>query len=147
MRKLPSMALMSEIRARILSASSSDPQRMSGNELAAYTRRLAENRQETDRSKIAFCNELIDPLAIFVRIALALALPFAYRHTRSGGVSLKIFIGIMIGVSFMLVNTLLGMLTTWNSNVGPVPPQSRQSLNLEKNLQILVPRCYVLHGL
>ena len=31
---------------------------------------------------------------------MALALPFAYLHTRSGGVSLKIFIGIMIGVGF-----------------------------------------------
>ena len=122
-RKLPSMELVSEITPKILSVSSSDPERMSANELAVYTRHLAENRQETDRFKIAFWKKLIDPLAIFV--LMALALPFAYLHTRSGGVSLKIFIGIMIGVSFMLVNTLfshLGLLTTWPALVTAIAP-------------------------
>jgi lipopolysaccharide export system permease protein len=87
---------------------------MSANELAVYTRHLQENKQETERFKIAFWKKLFDPLAIFV--LMALALPFGYLHTRSGGVSLKIFIGIMIGVSFLLVNTLfshLGLLSTW----------------------------------
>ena len=85
---------------------------MSANELAVYTRHLAENRQETERFKIAFWKKLIDPLSIFV--LMALALPFGYLQTRSGGVSLKIFIGIMIGVSFLLINTLfshVGMLS------------------------------------
>ncbi|MGO4469991.1 LptF/LptG family permease, partial [Pseudoduganella sp. RAF53_2] len=88
-------------------------ERMSANELAVYTRHLQENKQGTERFKIAFWKKLIDPLAIFV--LMALALPFAYLHTRSGGVSLKIFIGIMIGVSFLLVNTLfshIGLLST-----------------------------------
>ena len=47
---------------------------------------------------------------------MALALPFAYLHARSGGLSLKIFIGIMIGVSFQLINSLfshIGLLNTW----------------------------------
>ena len=113
-RKLASMDLISEITPKILSVSSSDPDRMSANELAVYTRHLAENKQGTDRFKIAFWKKLIDPLAIFV--LMALALPFAYLHSRSGGISLKIFIGIMIGVSFMLINTLfshLGLLSTW----------------------------------
>lgn len=105
--------LVSEITPKILSVSASDPERMSANELAVYTRHLQENRQQTERFKIAFWKKLIDPLAIFV--LMALALPFAYLHMRSGGVSLKIFIGIMIGVGFLLVNTLfshLGVLST-----------------------------------
>ena len=113
-RKLAGMDLISEITPKILSVSSSDPDRMSANELAVYTRHLAENMQGTDRFQIAFWKKLIDPLAIFV--LMALALPFAYLQSRSGGVSLKIFIGIMIGVSFMLINTLfshLGLLSTW----------------------------------
>ena len=122
-RKLESMTLTSEITPKILSVSSSDPERMSANELAVYTRHLAENRQETDRFKIAFWKKLIDPFAIFV--LMALALPFAYLHTRSGGVSLKIFIGIMIGVSFILINTLfshLGLLSTWPAFFTAVAP-------------------------
>lgn len=111
-RKLDFLDLASEITPKILSVSRSDPERMSANELAVYTRHLAENRQETERFKVAFWKKIIGPLAILV--LMALALPFAYLHTRSGGVSLKIFVGIMIGVSFLLLNALfssLGMLT------------------------------------
>ncbi|WP_036165423.1 LPS export ABC transporter permease LptG [Massilia sp. 9096] len=113
-RKLPSFDLTSEITPKILSVSRSDPERMSANELAVYTRHLAENRQETERFKIAFWKKLIAPLSIFVMMAIAL--PFGYLQTRSGGVSLKIFIGIMIGVSFMLIDSLfshIGLLSTW----------------------------------
>ncbi|MDB5961468.1 MAG: export transporter permease LptG [Massilia sp.] len=122
-RKLPSLALVSEVTPKILSVSAADPERMSASELAVYTRHLADNKQETDRFKIAFWKKLFDPLAIFV--LMALALPFAYLQSRSGGISLKIFIGIMIGVSFLLVNTLfshLGMLTTWPPVITAVAP-------------------------
>jgi lipopolysaccharide export system permease protein len=115
--------LISEITPKILSVSASDPERMSANELAVYTRHLQENKQGTERFKIAFWKKLIDPLAIFV--LMALALPFAYLHTRAGGVSLKIFIGIMIGVSFLLVNTLfshIGLLSTLPAFVTAIMP-------------------------
>jgi lipopolysaccharide export system permease protein len=122
-QKLPTLELASEITPKILSVSRSDPDRMSANELAVYTRHLAENRQETERFKIAFWKKLVDPLAIFV--LMLLALPFAYLHTRSGGVSLKIFIGIMIGVSFILINSLfshIGLLSTWPAFVTAIAP-------------------------
>jgi lipopolysaccharide export system permease protein len=111
-RKLATYTLASEITPKILSVSRSDPERMSAAELAVYTRHLAENKQETKRFKIAFWKKIIAPFAILV--LMALALPFAYLHTRSGGVSLKIIIGIMIGVSFLLIDSLfahLGALT------------------------------------
>lgn len=113
-RRVASMNLASEITPKILQVSRRDPERMSANELAVYSRHLVENRQESERFKIAFWKKIIDPLAIFV--LMALALPFAYLHTRSGGVSLKIFVGIMIGVGFILINSLfshLGLLSTW----------------------------------
>ena len=122
-RKVASLDLVSEITPKILQVSRRDPERMSANELAVYSRHLAENRQESERFKIAFWKKLIDPLAIFV--LMALALPFAYLHTRSGGVSLKIFIGIMIGVGFILINSLfahLGLLSTWPAFFTAVAP-------------------------
>jgi lipopolysaccharide export system permease protein len=122
-RKVASLDLVSEITPKILSVSRSDPAQMSANELAVYTRHLAENRQETERFKIAFWKKLFDPLSIFV--LMALALPFGYLHSRSGGVSLKIFIGIMIGVSFLLINSLfshVGMLSTWPAFVTAAAP-------------------------
>ncbi|MFT5642827.1 MAG: lipopolysaccharide export system permease protein [Janthinobacterium sp.] len=121
--KSASKDLVSEITPKILSVSSSDPDRMSANELALYTRHLTENKQETERFKIAFWKKLVNPLGIFV--LMALALPFAYLQSRSGGVSLKIFIGIMIGVSFILINTLfshLGLLSTWPAFITAVAP-------------------------
>jgi lipopolysaccharide export system permease protein len=124
-RKLASMDLVSEITPKILQVSRRDPERMSANELAVYSRHLAENRQESERFRIAFWKKIVDPLAIFV--LMALALPFAYLHTRSGGVSLKIFIGIMIGVGFILLNSLfshLGLLSTWPAFLTAVAPSA-----------------------
>jgi lipopolysaccharide export system permease protein len=112
--KMESRDLVSEITPKILTVSRRDPGRMTANELVVYTRHLQENKQETKVFKVAFWKKLLDPLAVFV--LMALALPFAYLHARSGGVSLKVFVGIMIGVSFLLVNTLfshVGMLSTW----------------------------------
>jgi lipopolysaccharide export system permease protein len=122
-RKLASMDLVSEITPKILQVSRRDPERMSAHELSVYSRHLAENRQESERFQIAFWKKIVDPLAIFV--LMALALPFAYLHTRSGGVSLKIFIGIMIGVGFLLINSLfshLGLLSTWPAFFTAVAP-------------------------
>jgi lipopolysaccharide export system permease protein len=113
-KRLPSRDLVSEITPNILSVLFADPDRMSAYGLAMYTRHLAENKQTTERYEIAFWKKLFYPLAVLVMMALAL--PFAYLHFRAGGVSLKIFIGIMIGVSFQLLNSLfshLGLLNTW----------------------------------
>lgn len=110
----PHQELVSEITPEILSVLFADPDRMSANDLHAYTRHLSENNQLTERYEIAFWKKITYPFAVFVMMALAL--PFAYLHTRSGGVSLKIFIGIMIGVSFQLLNSLfshIGLLNTW----------------------------------
>jgi lipopolysaccharide export system permease protein len=113
-RSLPVKKMISEVTPDILGVLFADPDRMSANNLLAYTRHLAENKQNTERYEIAFWKKLIYPFAVLVMMALAL--PFAYLHTRSGGVSLKIFAGIMIGVSFHLFNTLfshIGLLNTW----------------------------------
>jgi lipopolysaccharide export system permease protein len=121
----PQRDLVSEITPEILSVLFADPDRMSANDLKAYTRHLEENHQHTERYEIAFWKKLIYPLAIFVMMALAL--PFAYLQTRSGGVSLKIFIGIMIGVSFQLLNSLfshVGLLNTWPPFVTAILPST-----------------------
>lgn len=109
-----SRELVSEITPDILSVLFADPDHMSAIGLSAYTKHLAENKQHTERYEIAFWKKLIYPFAVLVMMALAL--PFAYLHVRAGGVSLKIFVGIMIGVSFQLLNSLfshLGLLNTW----------------------------------
>ncbi len=121
----PQRDLVSEITPEILSVLFADPDRMSAVDLRAYTRHLAENNQHTERYEIAFWKKVIYPFAVFVMMALAL--PFAYLQTRAGGVSLKIFIGIMIGVSFQLLNSLfshLGLLNTWPAFATAIAPSA-----------------------
>jgi lipopolysaccharide export system permease protein len=123
LKKMASSELVSEITPEILAVLFVDPERMSASNLAAYTKHLAENKQHTDRYEIAYWKKLIYPFAVLVMMALAL--PFAYLHVRSGGVSLKIFIGIMIGVSFVLLNGLfshVGLLKSWPPFATAVAP-------------------------
>jgi lipopolysaccharide export system permease protein len=113
-RSEPSRDLVSEITPEILTVLFADPDRMSASDLSAYSRHLTENKQRSQRYDIAFWKKIIYPFAVLVMMALAL--PFAYLQFRAGGVSLKIFTGIMIGVSFQLLNSLfshLGLLNTW----------------------------------
>jgi lipopolysaccharide export system permease protein len=120
---VPVRELVSEVTPEIMSVLFTDPDRMSANDLKAYTRHLAENKQHTERYEIAFWKKLIYPFAVLVMMALAL--PFAYLQVRAGGVSLKIFTGIMIGVSFYLLNNLfshLGLLNTWPAFITAVLP-------------------------
>lgn len=123
--KLPSRDIVSEITPEVLSVLFADPDRMSAVDLAAYTKHLEENKQGTERYEIAFWKKVIYPFAVLVMMAMAL--PFAYLHFRSGGVSLKIFTGIMIGVSFQLINSLfshLGLLNTWPAFVTAALPSA-----------------------
>lgn len=90
------------------------PERMSAWRLYRYIEHLEENRQKTDRHAIAMWKKLLYPVAALVM--LALALPFAYMHTRAGMVGLKVFLGIMLGVFFHMLNSLfahIGLLQAW----------------------------------
>ena len=58
--------------------------------------------------------KVLYPLATLVMVALAL--PFGYSHNRVGGVSLKIFAGVMLGILFYALNGLfsnLGVINAW----------------------------------
>ena len=90
------------------------PERMSAWKLFKYTEHLAGNRQKTGRYEIALWKKLFYPLAVLVMMALAL--PFAYMHARSGMVGVKVFLGIMLGIFFHMINSLfshIGLLQAW----------------------------------
>ncbi|MCA3217633.1 MAG: LPS export ABC transporter permease LptG [Burkholderiales bacterium] len=105
---------VSELTPQIFGVLLVRPERMGMVALAQYVRHLEENRQRSDLYEIALWNKIVYPLAILVMMALAL--PFAYLHVRQGGVSMKIFSGVMLGVGFYMLNKLfshLGVLNTW----------------------------------
>jgi lipopolysaccharide export system permease protein len=87
---------------------------MSTVELFRYIVHLADNEQAAQRYEIQFWKRALYPLACLVMVGLAL--PFAYLHARAGGISLKVFGGIMLGISFVLLNNVaghLGLLRDW----------------------------------
>ena len=121
--KAPEMLWSSDLNPDILGVLLVQPDKMSVATLYQYVQHLAENKQSTGRYDIALWKKVIYPLAVLVM--LALALPFAYMQARSGGVSFKIFAGIMLGLVFHLLNNLfahLGAINTWPAFLSAVTP-------------------------
>ncbi|MDD5403589.1 MAG: LPS export ABC transporter permease LptG [Sulfuricella sp.] len=112
--KLPQQAWKSVLNPDILSVLLVVPEQMSAWNLYQYVAHLRENKQKTTRYEIALWSKLAYPFATLVMMIFAL--PFAYHQTRSGGISGKIFLGIMVGLSFHLLNRVfahLGLLNDW----------------------------------
>ncbi len=104
----------SRVSPELLDALIVRPDRMSAWALHKYTEHLAGNRQKTERYEIALWKKLFYPLATLVMMALAL--PFAYMQARAGMVGVKVFLGIMLGIFFHMLNNLfshIGLLQNW----------------------------------
>jgi lipopolysaccharide export system permease protein len=92
-------------------------------ELWRYSAHLTDQEQAAQGHEIRFWRKALYPLACLVMVALAL--PFAYMHARAGSVSLKVFGGIMLGISFVLLNNLaghIGMLRGWTPWLAAAAP-------------------------
>ncbi|MDE1182929.1 LPS export ABC transporter permease LptG [Paraburkholderia sp.] len=120
---VPEYSLRSELTPQILSVLLVAPDRMSMFNLFRYIQHLNENHQDTQRYEIALWRKILYPFAVLVM--LVLSLPFAYLHTRAGVVGMKVFGGIMLGMSFQLFNTLfshIGTLNTWPAPLTAATP-------------------------
>jgi lipopolysaccharide export system permease protein len=121
--KTDSLDIETDVSPELLSALLIKPDRLSIINLFSYINHLQENKQDYQRYAISFWKKVIYPFTIVVM--LALALPFAYLQTRSGGIGYKVFGGIMLGISFQLFNSLfshLGLLGEWPAFVSAIIP-------------------------
>ena len=121
--KRPTVTLMSEVTPQILNVLLISPEKMSIVSLGQFINHLRENKQDTQRHSIAFWKKVIYPFIIFVM--LTLALPFAYLKVRAGSVGIKVFGGIMLGMSFQLFNSLfsnVGLLGSWPALLTALTP-------------------------
>ena len=115
--------LQSEVTPDILAVLLISPERMSIINLNRFINHLEDNQQNSQAYQLALWKKLIYPFTILVM--LCLALPFGYLHARSGGISLKVFGGIILGMSFILFNTLfshIGLLGSWPPFITAVIP-------------------------
>ena len=88
------------------------PERMGTLDLFQYIRHLQTNGQTSQRYEIEFWRKAFYPLSCLVMMVLAL--PFAYLHFRSGSISGYVFAGVMIGISFFLLNNVFGYIGNLN---------------------------------
>jgi lipopolysaccharide export system permease protein len=95
-----------EITQEMVSVALLKPERMGTLDLFNYIRHLNANGQAAQRYEIEFWKKVFYPLSCLVMVILAL--PFAYLHFRSGGIAAYVFSGVMIGISFFLLNNVFG---------------------------------------
>jgi lipopolysaccharide export system permease protein len=115
----------SAVTPDLLDALIVQPNRMSSWALHKYIQHLAGNKQKTDQYEIALWKKVVYPFATLVMMALAL--PFAYMHARAGMVGVKVFLGIMLGTFFHMLNNLfshIGLLQHWPPFASAVVPSS-----------------------
>jgi lipopolysaccharide export system permease protein len=122
---LEQLAWPSGLSAGVVGAAVLPVSTMSTLDLFRYIVHLADNEQAAQGHEIQFWKRALYPFACLVMIGLAL--PFAYLHARGGGVSLKVFGGIMLGISFVLINNVaghLGLLRNWTPWVVAATPSA-----------------------
>ncbi len=109
-----SLAWPSTLDAAVVAAAVLPVSSMTTGELWRYSQHLSSQEQASQQHQIRFWKKALYPLACLVMVALAL--PFAYLHARNGSISLKVFLGIMLGIGFVLLNNLaghVGLLRGW----------------------------------
>ncbi|WP_337178966.1 LptF/LptG family permease, partial [Hydrogenophaga borbori] len=70
------------------------------------------NGQTAQSHEIEFWRKVVYPLSCLVMVVLAL--PFASLHFRSGSITGYVFGGVMIGISFFLLNNVFGYIGNLN---------------------------------
>lgn len=104
-----------QISAEMVAAAVLKPERMGIWDLFRYIRHLLANGQTAQKYEIQFWKKLFYPMSCLVMVVLAL--PFAYLHFRSGSISAYTFVGVMAGISFVLLNNVMndmGNLRGWD---------------------------------
>ena len=112
-----------ELNAEMVSVALLKPERMGTVDLFQYMTHLEANGQTSQRYEIEFWRKLFYPLSCLVMVVLAL--PFAYLHFRSDSISGYVFIGVMIGISFFLLNNVFGYagnLNNWSPWISAAIP-------------------------
>ncbi len=100
------------VSADVLKSISVSPESLSASNLHDQVQYLRANQLDSRLIELAFWVKIASPLSTLVM--LMLSLPFVFSSQRSGGAGQKIFIGIMLGIIYVLLNKLLTQLALAN---------------------------------
>jgi lipopolysaccharide export system permease protein len=126
---IPELNWKTSLTNEMVSVALLRPDRMRTIDLFEYIRHLDANGQTAQRYEIEFWRKVFYPLSCLVMIVLAL--PFAYLHFRQAGITTYVFGGVMIGISFFLLNNVfgyLGNLSNWSPWMTAAAPGAIYSL-------------------
>lgn len=98
------------LSAEMVAAAVLRPEKMGTVDLYQYIDHLQANGQTAQKYEVQFWKKVFYPMSCLVMVVLAL--PFAYLHFRSGSIASYVFGGVMAGISFVLLNNVLGDLGT-----------------------------------
>ena len=113
-KTLPEASFRTTLTPERLIARILTPERMSILDLIDYIKYLDANKLQTDRQVVALWRKIAYPFTLLVMITIAA--PIGFMQTRRGSVGSKVFIGILLGVGFFMLNQLalnVGMLSKW----------------------------------
>ena len=122
-QRLPEWRWATSIKPDMVAAALLDPDRMQTISLFQYIRHLQNNGQSAQRYEIEFWRKVFYPLSCLVMMVLAL--PFAYLHFRSGNITGYVFLGVLVGISFFLLNNVFGFvgnLRNWEPWIAAAAP-------------------------
>ena len=111
------------IRPELLNVLLVAPEKMSAWNLYSFINHLESNKQRTTRYDVALWAKMTYPIACMVMVVLAL--PFGFLQQRAGGASTKIFIGVLLGVAYQIMNRIfihLGVLNDWPPLMSAITP-------------------------
>jgi lipopolysaccharide export system permease protein len=111
------------IAPSLLSVFAVNPHALSLVDLFRYIRHLQRNQQATAHYKLVFWYKILAPLTTAAMVLLAV--PFVFRHGRHGGLGFRLFLAVVLGLIFYVVNRGFGDLTLlyhWPPLLGAAVP-------------------------
>jgi lipopolysaccharide export system permease protein len=113
-KQLPQRTIDTTLSSERLVARILTPERMSLIALHDYIDYLNRNQLQADRQIVAIWRKMAYPFTLLVM--LTIAAPISFMQTRRGGVGAKVFLGILLGTGFFMINQLalnVSLLFNW----------------------------------
>ena len=113
-KQLPRQTIDTTLSSERLVARILTPERMSLMALHDYIDYLNRNQLLADRQIVAVWRKMAYPFTLLVM--LTIAAPISFMQTRRGGVGAKVFLGILLGTGFFMINQLalnVSLLFNW----------------------------------
>jgi len=122
-KHLPQQTIDTTLSSERLVARILTPERMSLVALNDYIDYLNRNQLQADRQIVAVWRKMAYPFTLLVM--LTIAAPISFMQTRRGGVGAKVFLGILLGTGFFMINQLalnVSLLFNWSPVVTALLP-------------------------